>query len=121
MDHSHSSAARCSLAARSPSAALSGIIAAVLDEIMVWAGFVRMGRFAFCAEIRVRFVKPVRPGDDTVATGALVADRRGRIFELRADLRNPAGDVLASVEGKYLPIDQTEVSGMMDDIVEGPG
>src|SRR6476661_8650552 len=39
-----------------------GIIATLLDEIMVWACAVQTKRFAFCAELNVRFLKPLQPG-----------------------------------------------------------
>src|SRR5215475_13925053 len=36
-----------------------GLIATVLDEIMVWACAVQTKRFAFCAEMNVRFLNPM--------------------------------------------------------------
>src|SRR5215216_5539814 len=50
-----------------------GIIATVLDEIMVWACAVSVKRFAFCAELNVRFANPVRPGEPVIATAELTA------------------------------------------------
>src|ERR1043165_7802872 len=48
-----------------------GLIATVLDEIMVWVCAVRTKRFAYCAELNVRFVSPARPGEPVIATAAL--------------------------------------------------
>jgi uncharacterized protein (TIGR00369 family) len=97
-----------------------GIFAALLDEIMVWACVVQTKRFAFCAELNVRFVRSARPAEEITATAELSSNRRDRIFEARSELRNQAGDVLASATGKYLPIKQAEVTEMAADFVQDP-
>src|SRR6185503_11109173 len=43
-----------------------GLTATVLDEIMVWACAVATKRFAFCAEFTVRFLKPLKPGEEVL-------------------------------------------------------
>jgi uncharacterized protein (TIGR00369 family) len=97
-----------------------GIISTVLDEIMVWACAVQAKRFAFCAELNVRFVKSARPGEETIATAELVANRRGKIFEAKAELRNRAGELLATATGKYLPLKSADATGMATDFVDDP-
>jgi acyl-coenzyme A thioesterase PaaI-like protein len=95
-----------------------GIIATVLDEIMVWACAVRTRRFAYCAELTVRFASPLRPGDEVFVTSELVNDRRGKIFEAKADLRDGAGLLLASATGKYLPIKESELPHLLAEFKE---
>jgi uncharacterized protein (TIGR00369 family) len=97
-----------------------GIISTLLDEIMVWACAVSAKRFAFCAELNVRFVNPARPGDPAIATAELTANRRDKIFEAKAELKNGAGLLLASATGKYLPIKQTDAAEMARDFVDDP-
>ena len=97
-----------------------GIVTALLDEIMVWACFVATRRFAFCAEITVRFVKPVLPGNETIATATRTADRRGKIFEAKSELRDAQGELLASAHGKYLPIQAADAAARAEDLVEIP-
>jgi len=94
-----------------------GILSTLLDEIMVWACVVPTKRFAFCAELNVRFIKPARPGEEIVATAELTANRRDRIFEAKSELRNAAGETLATATGKYLPIKETETAAMAADFV----
>jgi uncharacterized protein (TIGR00369 family) len=94
-----------------------GILATLLDEIMVWACAIQTRRFAYCAELNVRFVNPVRPGEEVFATGELAANRRNKLFEARGELRNAAGLVFATGVGKYLPIKPSEQSGMLADFV----
>jgi len=98
-----------------------GLTATLLDEIMVWACAVQTKRFAFCAELNVRFLSVVRPGETLVARGELVSNRRGKLFEARAELRNEADLALATATGKYLPIKHADVAEMVTDFVDDPG
>ena len=98
-----------------------GIIATLLDEIMVWACAVQTKRFAFCAELNVRFIGLVRPNEAVVASGELVSNRRDKLFEAKAVLRNQAGLALATATGKYLPIKQAEATDMVTDFIGDPG
>jgi uncharacterized protein (TIGR00369 family) len=98
-----------------------GLTATLLDEVMVWACVVQTKRFAFSAELNVRYLCPVRPGEELVATGELVSNRKGKIFEARAELRDQAGLTLATATGKYFPIRDADLAEMVADFVEDPG
>jgi uncharacterized protein (TIGR00369 family) len=97
-----------------------GIVATLLDEIMVWACAVQTKQFAFCAELTVRFQQPLRPGDKTVATAELVSNRRNRIFETKAELRGANGNVLATATGKYVPLQSADAAEMMTELIGNP-
>jgi uncharacterized protein (TIGR00369 family) len=94
-----------------------GILATLLDEIMVWACAVRTRKFGFCAEMTVRFQRPTTPGAEVLAQAELVTDRRGRMFEAKAELRNAAGEILATATGKYMPIRDTDLAELQRDVV----
>ena len=94
-----------------------GILATLLDEIMVWACAVQAQRFAFCAEMTVRYQRPAKTGEELGAEAELVTDRRGRVFEARAELRNPAGEVVASATGKYMPVRDADLAELQRDMV----
>ena len=94
-----------------------GLIATVLDEVMVWGCAVATRRFAYCAELTVRFLSPVRPDAELVATGELAANRKGRILEAKGVLRDSSGKILAEATGKYLPIKTDDVGAMATDFV----
>jgi acyl-coenzyme A thioesterase PaaI-like protein len=94
-----------------------GILATVLDEIMVWACVVQTRRFAFCAELNVRFVQPTVPAEEILVTAELTANRRDRIFEARADMKNGANDLLASATGKYIPIKDIQAGNLASDLI----
>jgi acyl-coenzyme A thioesterase PaaI-like protein len=97
-----------------------GLIATVLDEIMVWACAVQTKRFAFCAELNLRFINPLRPNHPVLASAELVANRRGKIFEARAELRDRSGLVIATGTGKYLPLKEAAAAEMASDFVGNP-
>jgi acyl-coenzyme A thioesterase PaaI-like protein len=86
---------------------------------MVWACGVATKRFAYCAEMTVRYVHPLRPGIAALAVGELVNNRRGKLFEARADLSDANHAVLATATGKYLPLKSTEMSWMLEDFESG--
>ena len=97
-----------------------GILSTLLDEMMAWACAVQAKRFAFCAELQVRFLHPVRPGEEITALGELVTNRRGKLFEAKAELRNQQGTLLASAMGKYLPVKEIDVAEMAGDFSGDP-
>lgn len=97
-----------------------GIISTLLDETMVWACAVQTRRFAFCAELNVRFSGSARPNEELTATGELVTNRRNRLFEAKAQLSNAAGAVLVTATGKYMPITDTDAVLMASDFVNDP-
>jgi uncharacterized protein (TIGR00369 family) len=94
-----------------------GLIATVLDEVMAWACAVGAGRFAFCAEMNVRFLCPLRPGMTTTATAKLEHNKKDRIYLTSAEVHDASGVTLATASGKYLPIKADELKGMLDELV----
>ncbi len=94
-----------------------GLIATVLDEIMVWACMVPTRQFAFCAELNVRYLRPLSPAAEVLVIGELTANRKGRIFEAKATVQNIGGQILAEATGKYRPIKDVAGSQMVADFV----
>jgi uncharacterized protein (TIGR00369 family) len=97
-----------------------GMLMTLLDEVMVWAVGVHTKRFAYSAEINVRFVHPARPGEELVAVGELLENRRNRLFETRGELRKAAGQPVATATGKYLPMGDDRLAEMLEDFAESP-
>ncbi len=94
-----------------------GAIATVLDEVMVWAIGVAAKQFVYCAELTVRYQRPVRPGAELVARGEVTEDRRGRLFIARGELRDASGQLLAESTGKYLPVPAAVGAQVLEDFV----
>lgn len=94
-----------------------GIIATALDEILSWACAVQARRFAFCAELNVRYLNPMPTGAEVLLTAELVADRKGRLFEARGAAQDTAGRKFAEATGKYIPLKHVNVSELVTDLV----
>lgn len=87
-----------------------GIVAALLDEAMVYAA-VSLGHWAATAELTVRYSKPA-PTDETLTVSAEVTERQRRIVHCRAELRDSRGTVLATATAKLMqgrPVEQGEL------------
>lgn len=97
-----------------------GILSTVLDEIMVWACAVNSGRFGFCAELNVRFHQPATTGEELSVSAELVSNHRDRLFTAKAEVRNPAGKLLASSTGKYMALRGVDEAALLDDFVGSP-
>lgn len=97
-----------------------GLTATVLDEIMVWACVVATRKFAFCAELKVRYLRPLAPGEEVVVTSELVEDHKGRILEAKAAMHNAAGKILVQATGKYMPLKEVDASEMVRDFIGDP-
>ena len=95
-----------------------GVLATVLDEVMVWVCGVVTGRFAFCAEMTTRFVRPVRPGETLQVEAELVTNRRGRLFEARSRIVDLAGVVRVEGRGKYIPVSDEVMREFDGDLLE---
>jgi len=95
-----------------------GIISTVLDEAMVWAVGVRTKRFAYCAELNVRFLQPARPHEELIVVAELMDNRRNKLFHAKAELQNARGAAAAISTGKYLPIKEDQLAEMLSDFAE---
>jgi uncharacterized protein (TIGR00369 family) len=98
-----------------------GLVSTVLDEIMAWACAVQTKRFAFCAELNVRFLLPVRPGIEILALGEVVANRRDKLFETKSEIQDLNGMRLATATGKYLPVRKGELVELASELIGDAG
>lgn len=77
-----------------------GILAALLDEAMVYAA-VTLGRWVATAEMTVRYNKPAPTGQPLTIRAEVTGQRR-RLVECRAELFSEDGTLLASATGKLM-------------------
>lgn len=77
-----------------------GIICTVLDEAMAWATAVA-GQWALTGEMRTRFRRPLRAGDETVVRGSITS-QRGRVIFAAAELRRDDDVLIASATGTFI-------------------
>jgi uncharacterized protein (TIGR00369 family) len=94
-----------------------GLVGTLLDEVMAWACAVYTRRFAYCAELNVRFLLPVRPEVEIIIRGEVVENRRNKLFEAKSEIQDLSGNFLARATGKYLPVKREVIVDMTDDLV----
>ncbi len=104
-----------------PDTVHGGLIATVLDEVMVWAVGVASGHLTYCGELNVRYQRPARPETEVMARGELVTNRRDRLFLASASLFDAEGTLLSESTGKYLPVPGELHPRMFADFVGDPG
>jgi len=79
-----------------------GLLAAVLDEVMVKAALAKDIR-CVTASMEVRYKAPAEVGDELRFEGR-VTEQRGRIILTASWARNSKGDVIAQATGKYMTV-----------------
>ncbi|MFN3653309.1 MAG: PaaI family thioesterase [Armatimonadota bacterium] len=77
-----------------------GILAALLDEAMVYAA-ITLGRWATTAELTVRYARPAGT-DRPLVISAEVTRHARKLVECRAEIRDEEGALVASAQGKLL-------------------
>lgn len=95
-----------------------GIVTTLIDEAMGWAVYGAQ-QWGATARLNVRFRLPVML-DQRLRIEAWVTRNRSRLMELRAELRDEAGVLLADGEGTFMKLDD-RLSAEMTDIARGVG
>lgn len=86
-----------------------GIIAALCDEVMWYAGFSR-DLFTVTGDLSVRYKAPV-PVDGEVHAEGWVTEARRKIVRTAAELRGPGGELLALAEGRFFVVPPEQILG----------
>ena len=97
-----------------------GLLATVLDEVMVWACAVRTHHFSYCAEMNVRYLSPARPAEVLLAEAELVENKRDRLFLAKGELKGADGRLLTTSTGKYMPVRGLDLSVWAEDFEGTP-
>jgi acyl-coenzyme A thioesterase PaaI-like protein len=80
-----------------------GIVATMIDEAMGWAVY-HAGAWGATARLNVRYRRPV-PLDEALRIEAWIVSDRRRLIELRAEVRDGRGALLADGEGSFMRLD----------------
>jgi uncharacterized protein (TIGR00369 family) len=89
-----------------------GIVATLIDEAMGWAVY-GAAQWGATARLNVRFRKAVRL-DQPLCVEAWVTNLRTRLIELRAEVRDPDGNLLAEGDGTFMRLDERTAREMSD-------
>lgn len=96
-----------------------GATATVLDEAMAWTAIWNRRRMCVCAEMTLRFRKPVMPGTPLIIR-ASVEHARERLVIIRAMACDESGDTLAEAAGKYLVGTADDQATMLRNLLDEP-
>lgn len=86
-----------------------GLTSTLLDEAMAWAVYGLLDKLPLTAELRVRFLGPIRTGEPLTIVGRIVSSD-GRGADARAEIRNAAGQTCAEGEGRLRFISDAAVA-----------
>ena len=78
-----------------------GIVSTLLDEVMGGYVYEKTGHPAFTARLEVRFRQPT-PIGVPITVGAVVEKQRGRLYEMRSEVRLPDGTVTAEAQARVM-------------------
>jgi acyl-coenzyme A thioesterase PaaI-like protein len=95
-----------------------GLVATLIDETMGWAVY-HASAWAATARLNVRFRAPVGL-DAPLRSEAWVTRDRGRLIELRAEVRDAEGRLLADGDGSFMRLDD-RFAGELSDIAREVG
>lgn len=97
-----------------------GLTMTLLDEVMTWAAMIASAKPCVAAEVSVRLVAPVEPGEKLTVVSP-VPERARKVIQTNAEVRNSAGEIVARASGKYLPMREHQFELSQADFVTGPG
>lgn len=95
-----------------------GIVTTMIDEAMGWAVY-HAREWGATARLSVRFRKPVRL-DEHLRIEAWIVRNKHRLMELRAEMRDSAGELLAEGDGTFMKLDE-RFAGEMSDLARRTG
>ena len=78
-----------------------GIISTLLDEVMGGYVYQKTGRPAFTARLEVRYRQPT-PIGVPVTVGAALEKQRGRLYEMKSEVKLPDGTITAEAQARVL-------------------
>ena len=95
-----------------------GVVTTLIDEAMGWAVYYASA-WGATARLNVRFRAPIRL-DEPLRIEAWVTRDRARLIELRADVRDMRGNLLAEGEGSFMKLDE-RLAGELSELARDVG
>jgi uncharacterized protein (TIGR00369 family) len=96
-----------------------GVVTALLDETAGWAATLALHRLCVAVELNITFRRPVPAGTRVVVVGEPVG-KEGRFIRARSTLSDADGKVLATAEGRFMPVAETVHDSVMP-LLKMPG
>jgi acyl-coenzyme A thioesterase PaaI-like protein len=95
-----------------PGVTHSGVVAAVLDEVMSQLIFAQL-QLAVTRKVEVTYRRPLRVGQTYYFT-AEIRSKNNRIIAARAEARDSEGNQVARARGIFAPLDEERVAKFLD-------
>jgi acyl-coenzyme A thioesterase PaaI-like protein len=96
-----------------------GVIATVMDEVMVWAASWSGKRFCLCGEMTVRYRRRAEVGQMLICT-AKVESARSKLISTIAGAADESGRVIATAIGKYVPLSDEDNGNFLRTLLDAP-
>jgi acyl-coenzyme A thioesterase PaaI-like protein len=96
-----------------------GVIATVMDEVMVWAASWAGKRFCLCGEMTVRFRQRVEVDQPLICT-ARVESVRSKLISTAGEAADESGRVVATASGKYVPLPEEQNREFLRTLLDDP-
>lgn len=93
-----------------------GIVSTLLDEVVIWAAYDKMGRFGVTAELNVRFRRPVLVGSTYSVEGRFVEDK-GKLWLAESKIKNQQNKTLASATAKIFPMSEEQENAFRESLM----
>jgi acyl-coenzyme A thioesterase PaaI-like protein len=97
-----------------------GILATVLDEVMVWAATWSGKRFCVCGELTTRFKQSAEIGRPITVTAGIDQARKKLITTTGEVRRASDNALLATATGKYVPLNDDQNRAFVNTLVNEP-
>ncbi|MBI2723747.1 MAG: PaaI family thioesterase [Chloroflexi bacterium] len=89
-----------------------GVVSTMIDEAMGWAVY-HARKWGATARLNVRFRKPVLLSEQ-LRIEAWITRERTRLLELRAEVRDSAGELLAEGDGIFMTLEPSMAADMSE-------
>ncbi len=96
-----------------------GVIATVMDEVMVWAASWSGKRFCLCGEMTVRYRRRTEVGQVLICSGQ-VESMRSKLISTIAAAADESGRVIATATGKYVPLSDEDNRKFLQTLLDDP-
>jgi uncharacterized protein (TIGR00369 family) len=95
-----------------------GVLATLVDELMVWSSIWASRKACVAAELSLRFVQKAAPGQSLHAI-ATVTRQRSRMIEAAAEVFE-GSTLICTATGKYMPMGSAETMALHRTLIEEP-
>ena len=97
-----------------------GVVVAILDEGMGWAGSLVIKRMCYTAELKVRYLKPV-PADKEMTLVTEVIRSTKRLTHSKGSIMDDSGEVYVHGEGRFIALSVKETLLVDDHLIYHEG